>query len=81
MSGIPILTALTVLPLVGAVIALLSGKYARGVALITTLCGLALALFVWTQLPWMEASACWSSISGRLRWGLNTTLAWTDWER
>ena len=51
MSGFPILTALTVLPLVGAVIALLSGKYARGVALITTLCGLALALFVWTQLP------------------------------
>ena len=51
MSGFPILTALTVLPLVGAVIALLSGKHARGVALITTLCGLALALFVWTQLP------------------------------
>jgi NADH-quinone oxidoreductase subunit M len=51
MSGFPILTVLTVLPLVGALIALLSGKHARGVALITTLCGLALALFVWTQLP------------------------------
>ena len=51
MSGFPILTVLTALPLVGALIALLSGKHARGVALITTLCGLALALFVWTQLP------------------------------
>ncbi|MGD0912401.1 MAG: NADH-quinone oxidoreductase subunit M [Terracidiphilus sp.] len=51
MSGIPILTLLTVLPLIGALVALGSGKHARSVALITTLCGLALALFVWTQLP------------------------------
>jgi len=51
MSGFPILTLLTVLPLVGAAIALWAGKHARGVALITTFCSLAVALWVWTQLP------------------------------
>jgi NADH-quinone oxidoreductase subunit M len=51
MSGFPILTLLTVLPLVGAAIALISGKHARGVALITALASLILALVVWTQLP------------------------------
>jgi NADH-quinone oxidoreductase subunit M len=51
MSGFPILTVLTALPLVGAVIALLSGRHARGVALITALASLAVALWVWTQLP------------------------------
>ena len=51
MSGIPVLTLLTVLPLVGATIALWSGKHARGVAILTTGACLALALFVWTQLP------------------------------
>jgi NADH-quinone oxidoreductase subunit M len=51
MNGIPLLTLLTVLPLIGAAIALLSGKHARGVALVTSLGGLALALFVWMHLP------------------------------
>ena len=51
MNGFPILTALTVLPLVGAVIALFAGKHARGVALITALISLAGSLAVWTQLP------------------------------
>ena len=51
MSGLPILTLLIVLPLAGAAIALISGKHARGVALITTLSSLALALVVWTGLP------------------------------
>jgi NADH-quinone oxidoreductase subunit M len=51
MSGLPILTLLTVLPLIGAAIAVWSGKHARGVALITTLASLALALVVWTNLP------------------------------
>ncbi len=51
MSGIPILTVLTVLPLVGAAIAVWLGKHARTVALITTVASLALALFVWTKLP------------------------------
>jgi NADH-quinone oxidoreductase subunit M len=51
MNGIPLLTLLTVLPLVGAAIALLSGRHARAVALVTTLAALALALLVWTKLP------------------------------
>jgi NADH-quinone oxidoreductase subunit M len=49
--GLPILTLLTVLPLVGASIALGSGKHARAVALVTTLVSLALALVVWAHLP------------------------------
>jgi NADH-quinone oxidoreductase subunit M len=51
MSGIPVLTLLTLLPLIGAAIALVSGKHARGVAILTTGASVALALFVWTQLP------------------------------
>jgi NADH-quinone oxidoreductase subunit M len=51
MSGFPILTLLTVLPLAGAAIALFSGKHARAVALIATLASLALTLTVWIQLP------------------------------
>jgi len=51
MSGIPILTLLTALPLLGAAIALVSGKHARGVAILTTGASLALAVFIWTQLP------------------------------
>jgi NADH-quinone oxidoreductase subunit M len=51
MSGFPILTLLTVLPLAGAAIALFSGKHARAVTLITTIASLALALFVWSSLP------------------------------
>jgi len=50
MSGFPLLTLLTVLPLIGAIIALGAGKRARGVALVTTIASLALALVVWTQL-------------------------------
>jgi NADH-quinone oxidoreductase subunit M len=51
MSGLPILTLLTLLPLAGAVVALMSGKRARGVALITTLISLGVALYVWTLIP------------------------------
>ncbi len=51
MIGGHLLTALTVLPLAGAVIALWSGKHARGVALITALIALAGSLYVWTLLP------------------------------
>ncbi|MGO9337971.1 MAG: complex I subunit 4 family protein [Terracidiphilus sp.] len=51
MSGIPLLTVLTLLPLIGAAVALVSGKHARGVAILTTGASLALALYVWTQLP------------------------------
>jgi NADH-quinone oxidoreductase subunit M len=51
MSGFLVLTLLTVLPLVGAAVALIAGKHARGVAIITTGVSLALAIYVWTQLP------------------------------
>ncbi len=50
-SGFPILTVLTVLPLIGAAIALFVGKHARGVALVTSLACLVVALFVWISLP------------------------------
>jgi len=51
MSGFPVLTVLTLLPLIGAAVALVSGKHARSVAILTTGASLALALYVWTQLP------------------------------
>lgn len=51
MSGMPILTLLTALPVVGALIALCTGKHARGVAMITTLVALAISLVVWTHIP------------------------------
>ena len=51
MNGIPVLTLLTALPVVGAAIALFSGRHARSVALATTLGALALALGIWTKLP------------------------------
>ena len=46
MNGFPILTLLTALPVVGAIIALFTGKHARGVAMITALATLALSLVV-----------------------------------
>jgi NADH-quinone oxidoreductase subunit M len=49
--GFPILSVLTALPVVGALIALFSGKFARAVAIVTTLVALLLALVVWTHLP------------------------------
>ncbi len=49
--GLPILTLLIVLPLVGAAITLFSGRHARIVAIFTTLACLVLALFIWTRLP------------------------------
>jgi NADH-quinone oxidoreductase subunit M len=51
MNGIPLLTLLTLVPLVGAAIALVSGKHARGVAILTTGACVLLALLIWTQLP------------------------------
>lgn len=51
MSGFPILTLLTLLPLVGAAIALGAGKHARSVALLTSLVSLVVALVVWSRLP------------------------------
>ena len=51
MNDFPILTVLTALPVVGAVIALVTGKHARGVAMITTLLTLLLSLVVWMHIP------------------------------
>jgi len=56
MSGIPVLTLLTVLPLVGAAIALVSGKHARAVAILTTVACLLLAFYVWMQVPALNGS-------------------------
>ena len=50
-AGFPLLTALTVLPLIGAALALFIPRHARGIALLTTLIGLVLALLVWIHLP------------------------------
>jgi NADH-quinone oxidoreductase subunit M len=50
-TGFPILTLLTLLPLIGAAIALFSGKHARFVALISALLSLAVAIVVWVSLP------------------------------
>ncbi len=50
-TGFGILTFITVVPLVGALIALFSGRHARGVALLTALINLALALVIWNRLP------------------------------
>jgi NADH-quinone oxidoreductase subunit M len=51
MSGIPILTLLTGLPVLGAIISVWSGKHARGVAMITTLISLGLSLMIWMKIP------------------------------
>ncbi len=50
-TGIGLLTLITLLPVVGALIALFSGKQARAVALVTGLGSLALSLVIWTHLP------------------------------
>lgn len=50
-NGIPMLSLLTALPIVGAVIALFSGKQARLVAMLFSLAALIVALLVWTHLP------------------------------
>ncbi len=50
-NGFPILTLLTVLPLIGAAIAFFAQRHARGVALLTTLACLVIALVIWTRLP------------------------------
>ena len=51
MNGIPILTLLTALPIVGATIAFFSGRHARGVAMIAALLSLVISLVVWMHIP------------------------------
>jgi NADH-quinone oxidoreductase subunit M len=50
-TGFPILTALTLLPLAGAAIALFAGKHARAVTLCTAVLSFAVALTIWFNLP------------------------------
>jgi NADH-quinone oxidoreductase subunit M len=51
MNGLPLLTLLTLLPLIGAVIALFTSKHARSVAIVTTGACVVLSLLIWTKLP------------------------------
>ena len=50
-TGFGPLSLITVLPVIGAAIALFAGKHARAVALLSTLGTLALALDIWLHLP------------------------------
>ncbi len=50
-NGIPMLTLLTALPILGAVIALFAGKSARLVAMLAAVASLAVSLVIWTHLP------------------------------
>jgi NADH-quinone oxidoreductase subunit M len=51
MNAVPMLSLLTALPIVGAVIALFAGKSARLVAMLAAGASLAVALVVWAHLP------------------------------
>jgi NADH-quinone oxidoreductase subunit M len=51
MQGVPWLTIITVLPAIGAAIALFSKRHARGVAQITGVVCFALSLIIWLHLP------------------------------
>ena len=50
-TGFGLLTLITVLPVIGAAIALFAGKHARAVALLTGLICLVLSLVIWMHLP------------------------------
>ena len=50
-NGFPWLTVITVLPVIGAAIALFSGRHARGVAQITGAIAFAFSLIIWLKLP------------------------------
>lgn len=50
-NGFPWLTVITLLPVIGAAIALFSGRHARGVAQITGAIVFALSLIIWLKLP------------------------------
>ena len=51
MQGVPWLTIITVLPVIGAAIALFSKRHARGVAQITGVACFALSLIIWLHVP------------------------------
>ena len=51
MNSLPILTLLTVLPVIGAAIALFSGRHSRGSRSVTGILCLLLSLVIWMHLP------------------------------
>jgi NADH-quinone oxidoreductase subunit M len=51
MNSLPLLTILTLLPVIGAAIAIFSGRHSRGVAQVTGIVCLLLSLVIWMHLP------------------------------
>jgi NADH-quinone oxidoreductase subunit M len=51
MNTLPLLTIITVLPVIGAIIALFTRRHARGVAQVTGILCFALSLVIWLYLP------------------------------
>ena len=51
MNSLPLLTIITVLPVIGAAIALFTGRHSRGVAQVTGIVSLLLSLVIWMRLP------------------------------
>jgi len=80
-TGFPILTLLTVLPLIGAVIALFAGRHARAVAIITALVCLIVSLIIWTRLPADGSIGLVELHNWRPRLASSTTSASTAWAR
>ena len=83
MNGIPWLTIITVLPVVGAAIALLSGKHARGVAQVTGVIAFALVAGDLVALAGRWVDRHWRNCiaTGCLRWEFSITWASMGWER
>jgi len=51
MNALPLLTIITVLPVIGAAIALFTRRHARGVAQVTGILCFALSIIIWLRLP------------------------------
>jgi NADH-quinone oxidoreductase subunit M len=51
MNSLPLLSILTFVPVIGAVIALFTGRHSRGVAQVTGILSLLLSLVIWLHLP------------------------------
>ena len=51
MNGLPLLTLITIVPVIGAIIALITRRHARGVAQFTGILCFLLSLVVWLRLP------------------------------
>ena len=51
MNNLPLLTIITVIPVIGAAIALFTHRHSRAVAQVTGIVSLLLSLVIWQQLP------------------------------